>query len=288
MAEKFENKIENLFDPVASKAERYAKGTAIRKTIPRVSHEEWKPAEDRQDPVEILIQTSIGRVESLLPIRYSRMMESPFSFFRGAAAIMAADLAQTPNTGIHLQLCGDCHLMNFGGFATPERKLVFDINDFDETFPGPWEWDLKRLAASFAIAGRWRKFSNKNCKEFAWHVADSYKRHMLDYSTLSALQIWYADIDLADLIEMGEDEEIKEFQQKRIKKASEYTAHEKEFAKMTYQVGDRARIKDDLPLIFHPTGEEGKQIIREVETAHKRYIESLPDDKKVLLSRYFA
>jgi uncharacterized protein (DUF2252 family) len=286
MTEKIVDTNENLFDPVASKAERYAKGTAIRKITPRSIHQEWKPPESRKDPVEILIETSIGRVESLLPIRYSRMMESPFSFFRGAAAIMAADLAQTPNTGIHLQLCGDCHLMNFGGFATPERKLVFDINDFDETFPGPWEWDLKRLSASFAIAGRRRKFSNKNCKEFAWHVADSYKRHMLEYSKLSALQIWYADIDLAELIERNEDEELKEFQQKRIKKASEYTAHEKEFAKLTYQDGARAKIKDDPPLIFHPSGEEGKRIMREVETAHKQYIESLSHEKQVLLSRY--
>jgi len=286
MMTKIEHKSNNLFDPEASKATRFENGAAIRKVTPRSVHQEWNPSEIREDPIEILIKTSIGRVESLLPIRYSRMMESPFAFFRGAAAIMAADLAQTPNTGIHLQLCGDCHLMNFGGFATPERKLVFDINDFDETFPGPWEWDLKRLAASFAIAGRWRKFSEKNCKEFAWHVADSYKRHMLEYSKLSALQIWYADIDLAELIERGEDEEIKEFQHKRIKKASEYTAHEKEFAKMTYQDGSRARIKDDPPLIFHPVGEEGKRIIREAEAAHNRYIESLPDDKKVLLSRY--
>lgn len=286
MMTKIEHKSNNLFDPEASKATRFENGAAIRKVTPRSVHQEWKPSQKREDPIEILIKTSIGRVESLLPIRYSRMMESPFAFFRGAAAIMAADLAQTPNTGIHLQLCGDCHLMNFGGFATPERKLVFDINDFDETFPGPWEWDLKRLAASFAIAGRWRKFSDKNCKEFAWHVADSYKRHMLEYSKLSALQIWYADIDLAKLIERGGDEELKEFQHKRIKKASEYTAHEKEFAKMTYQDGSRARIKDDPPLIFHPEGEEGKRIIREAETAHNRYIESLPDDKKVLLSRY--
>ncbi|WP_264535796.1 DUF2252 domain-containing protein [Flavobacterium sp. N1736] len=286
MDKKHTDIIENLFDPEASKATRFENGVAIRKVTPRSVHQQWNPSENREDPIEILIKTNIGRLENLLPIRYSRMMESPFAFFRGAAAIMAADLAQTPNTGIHLQLCGDCHLMNFGGFATPERKLVFDINDFDETFPGPWEWDLKRLAASFAIAGRWRKFSNKNCKEFAWNVADSYKRHMLEYSKLSALQIWYADIDLAKLIELGADEEIKEFQQKRIKKASEYTAHEKEFAKMTYQDGYRARIKDDPPLIFHPTGEEGKRIIREAEIAHKHYIESLPDDKKVLLSRY--
>ncbi|MDQ1163705.1 DUF2252 domain-containing protein [Flavobacterium sp. SORGH_AS_0622] len=286
MAEEFENRTDTSFDAAASKAERFEKGAAIRKATPRSVHRQLNLTEDREDPVEILIKTSIGRIENLLPIRYSRMMESPFAFFRGAAAIMAADLAHTPNTGIHLQLCGDCHLMNFGGFATPERKLVFDINDFDETYPGPWEWDLKRLAASFAIAGRWKKFSNKTCKEFAWNVADSYKRHMLEYSKLSALQIWYAHIDLAELIEKGEDEEIKSFQQKRIKKAAEYTAHEKEFAKMTYHEGSRARIKDDPPLIYHPTGEEGKRILKEAEIVHKRYIDSLPDDKKVLLNRY--
>ncbi|RKR10079.1 uncharacterized protein (DUF2252 family) [Flavobacterium sp. 90] len=286
MTDEFKESNENRFDPAVSKANRFDQGVAIRKVTPRSVHQEWNPAENREDPVEILIKTSIGRIENLLPIRYSRMMESPFAFYRGAAAIMAADLAQTPSTGIDLQLCGDCHLMNFGGFATPERKLVFDINDFDETFPGPWEWDVKRLAASFVIAGRWRKFTNKVCKEFAWHVADSYKRHMLDYSKLSALQIWYADIDLAELIEKGEDEEIKSFQQKRIKKAAEYTAHEKEFAKMTYQEGSQARIKDDPPLIFHPSGEEGKRILKEAESIHNRYLETLSDEKKVLLSRY--
>ena len=286
MAEKFTDTDDNLFNPAASKAARFDKGVAIRKLVPRSSHAEWSPSENREDPVETLIKTSIGRMENLVPLRYSRMMESPFTFFRGTAAIMAADLKNTPNTGIELQLCGDCHLMNFGGFATPERKLVFDINDFDETFPGPWEWDIKRLATSFVIAGKWKKFPGKICKEFAWHVADSYKRNMLEYSKLSALQIWYADIDLAELIERGDDEEIKEFQQKRLKKASEYTAHEKEFAKMTYMEGTRARIKDEPPLIFHPIGEEWKRLEKEATTIHKRYMETLSDEKKVLLSRY--
>lgn len=281
-----QNDSQNLFDPASSKAERFEKGAEIRKSIARSAHQEWKPSENRRDPVSILMESSEGRIETLLPIRYARMMESPFAFFRGSAAIMAEDLAETSDTGIHLQLCGDCHLMNFGGFATPERKLVFDINDFDETFPGPWEWDLKRLAASFVVAGRWRKFSDKNCKEFAWHVADSYKRHMFDYSHLSALQIWYADIDLSELIEMGDDEEIKKFHQKRIKKASEFSAHEKEFAKMTYQEGKRARIKDDPPLIYHPTLREEEIVLKVAEKAHEIYMQSLPDEKKVLLSRY--
>lgn len=286
MTEKVSDSAESFFDPIASKAERYDIGVALRKDVPRSSHQEWTPPEDREDPINILIKTSDGRIEDLLPIRYRRMIESPFAFYRGAAAIMAADLTHTPNSGMQLQLCGDCHLMNFGGFATPERKLVFDINDFDETFPGPWEWDVKRLATSFAIAGKWRKFSAKECKAFAWHVADSYKRHMLDYSKLSALQIWYADIDLAELIDLGKDEELKEFQQKRIKKAAEYIAHEKEFAKMTYLDGVRARIKDDPPLIYHPSGNEASYTLREAKQVHKRYIESLPEDKQVLLSRY--
>ncbi|KAF2336335.1 DUF2252 domain-containing protein [Flavobacterium daemonense] len=286
MTEKSTDSAESFFDRLASKAERYDNGAAIRKDVPRSSHQKWSPSEDREDPIDILIKTSIGRIEDLLPIRYRRMIESPFAFFRGAAAIMAADLAKTPNTGIQLQLCGDCHLMNFGGFATPERKLVFDINDFDETFPGPWEWDLKRLAASFVIAGKWRKFSTKDCKAFAWHVADSYKRHMFDYSKLSALQIWYADIDLAELIDLGKDDDLKEFQQKRIKKAFESIAHEKEFAKMTYLDGVRAKIKDDPPLIYHPSGAQGGYTFREAKLAHKKYVESLPEDKQVLLSRY--
>ncbi|KIA97753.1 hypothetical protein OA93_12245 [Flavobacterium sp. KMS] len=277
---------ENIFDSGISKAERFAEGKAIRKTTPRSIHSEWKPAKDREDPVAILINTSVGRVESLLPIRYSRMMESPFSFYRGAAAIMAADLKQSRTTGIELQLCGDCHLMNFGGFATPERQLVFDINDFDETLPGPWEWDLKRLATSFTIAARWKNFSPKISKEVARLVAESYKKHMLEYSKLSALQIWYAHIDLADLIDLGSDEEIKQFQKKRLKKAAEYTAHEKEFAKLTYQEGKRARIKDEPPLIYHLTGEEGENMLRQAEAVHKKYIKSLSEDKRILLNRY--
>lgn len=200
MVEKITDIAENILDSQASKAERYSKGAAMRKAVPRSSHKEWKAPKDREDPIEVLVKSSIGRIEDLLPIRYRRMIESPFAFYRGAASIMAGDLASTPISGINLQLCGDCHLMNFGGFATPERKLVFDINDFDETYPGPWEWDVKRLAASFVIAGRWRKFSEKSCKEFAWNVADSYRKRMQEYSKLSALQIWYADIDRKSVV----------------------------------------------------------------------------------------
>ena len=146
--------------------DRYEAGRALRVKCPRESHGQYSPGWDgRPDPVQLLIDSSVGRIESLLPIRYGRMLASPFAFFRGAAVVMSADLAQTASTGYAVQACGDCHLMNFGAFATPERRIVFDINDFDETFPAPWEWDLKRLAASFVIASRHNGHSRSDAKK---------------------------------------------------------------------------------------------------------------------------
>lgn len=269
-----------------SKAERFAAGKQLRQNLARSAHAEWQEHAKRQDPIDILISTSKGRIESLLPIRYGRMMESPFAFYRGAAAIMAADLSGTPDTGLRLQICGDCHLMNFGGFATPERQLVFDINDFDETIPGPWEWDLKRLAASFTIAGRYRNFSDFACKEAAWHLVTSYRENMAEYAKMSALQIWYAYIDLGELIQRGSDEEMKRFHKKRLQKAKEESGHEKEFAKLTYVMEGHARIKDNPPLIYHPSEEEEKELLVRARSAHARYIETLTEERKVLLQRY--
>ena len=145
--------------------ERRAAGKALRDKVSRASHAEWKPPADRQNPIDSLIESSRGRLKELLPIRYGRMIQSPFAFYRGAAAIMAADLAYTPTTEIVVQTCGDCHLMNFGGFATPERRIIFDINDFDETLPAPWEWDIKRLATSFAVAGHHNGFNKEEARE---------------------------------------------------------------------------------------------------------------------------
>src|ERR1700758_2469429 len=140
------------FPAFVSREQRAAAGKELRAKVSRESHAGWQPHKQRPNPVKILMDSSKGRMKELLPIRYGRMLQSPFAFFRGAAAIMAEDVAHTPSTGIRVQACGDCHLVNFGGFATPERRIIFDINDFDETLPAPWEWDLKRLAASFVIA----------------------------------------------------------------------------------------------------------------------------------------
>ena len=176
--------------------ERVARGKAARREVPRSSHAGFTPGEHRPDPVALLEQQAVTRVPELVPIRYGRMLVSPFTFYRGAALIMAADLAGTPRSGITTQVCGDAHLMNFGAFASPERRLEFGINDFDETCPGPWEWDVKRLAASFAIAGRDRGFSTKERTRVLLALLGEYRSSMHRFAALTNLAVWYAHIDV--------------------------------------------------------------------------------------------
>ncbi|HUI97418.1 MAG TPA: DUF2252 family protein [Xanthobacteraceae bacterium] len=167
--------------------ERRARGKALRDDVPREAHGSWKAPKHRRDPVDLLDQSNKGRLPQLVPIRFGRMMQSPFTFYRGAAAIMAADLASTPVSGIRVQACGDAHLMNFGGFATPERRVIFDINDLDETLPAPWEWDVKRLAASIVIAGRDIRLSDSEAARAATAAVCSYRERMYDYAGMRAL-----------------------------------------------------------------------------------------------------
>jgi uncharacterized protein (DUF2252 family) len=183
--------------PHPTVAERVARGKAARKAVPRAAHGGWVPAADRPAPVAVLQAQSADRVPELVPIRYGRMLASPFAFYRGAAAVMAADLATTPTSGIRAQLCGDAHLANFGGFASPGRELVFDINDFDETLPGPWEWDVKRLAASFEIAGRELGFTAKERQAIVLAAVAEYRQAMRVFAGQSNLDVWYARLDVA-------------------------------------------------------------------------------------------
>ena len=162
--------------------ERAAAGKALRDKSPRTQHAIWKKSEARPDPIEILHAGDTDRLQELVPIRYGRMLQSPFTFYRGSAAVMAADLAHTPTTGIKVQACGDCHLMNFGGFATPERNIIFDINDFDETLPAPWEWDVKRLAASIVLAARSIGLSDAKARDCAIACARSYRKRLSDFA----------------------------------------------------------------------------------------------------------
>src|SRR4249919_2851605 len=181
-------------------AERAARGKAQRAEVSRASHGAWEPAAHRPDPVELLEEQAQTRVPELVPIRYGRMLVSPFTFYRGAAYLMASDLASGPRTGLHTQLCGDAHLSNFGGFAAPDRKLVFSLNDFDETLPGPFEWDVKRLVASFAVAGRDRGFDEKQRAEINREVGRSYRESIHTFAAMRNLDIWYSRIDIDDLL----------------------------------------------------------------------------------------
>src|SRR4051812_35754039 len=172
-------------------AERYAAGKALRDKCPRRSHAGWKPPAGRRDAVDMVLDAEKGRMPDLLPLRHGRMVRSAFTFYRGAALTMAADLASTPNSGLRVQCCGDAHLCNFGGFATPERRVIFSINDLDETLPGPWEWDLKRLAASFAIASRDNGLSDSTAKDVVLTCVRTYRDSMAEFSELKTLEIWY-------------------------------------------------------------------------------------------------
>ena len=182
--------------PHPTPAERAAKGKAARAAAPRSAHGEWAPAHDRRDPVELLEEQAASRVPELVPIRYGRMLVSPFTFYRGAAYPMAADLADEPRTGLDVQLCGDAHLSNFGAFAAADRRLVFSINDFDETLPGPFEWDVKRLVASFDVAGRDRGFDAKQRRSVNLEVTRSYREAIRNFAGMTNLELWYSRIDV--------------------------------------------------------------------------------------------
>jgi uncharacterized protein (DUF2252 family) len=178
--------------------ERYAAGKALRVACPRDAHAGWKPPAGRPDPIQTVLAAEKGRVPELLPLRHGRMVRSPFTFYRGSALAMATDLASTPVSGIRVQCCGDAHLSNFGGFATPERKVIFAINDLDETLPAPWEWDVKRLAASFAVAGRDNSFKAKDTRKIVLNSVAAYRTAMREFAQQSLMAVWYAHLDVDD------------------------------------------------------------------------------------------
>jgi uncharacterized protein (DUF2252 family) len=271
--------------PVPSRAELLAAGRELRTKCPRKSHAAWTPPADRADPIQLLEESSQGRIPELLPIRYGRMMQSPFTFFRGAAAVMSADLAQTPATGLRVQACGDCHLLNFGGFATPERRLIFDINDFDETLPGPWEWDVKRLAASFAIACAHNGFDKACRRDAVQTCARSYRECLAEFAQMPALEVWYARIDVEALLPKIADQEARKRVQKQLAKTSAHTVAE-DFPKLVDAVDGNPTIKDHPPLIYHWSGRGTEAFEAQVVEAFGHYRDTLQDDRRVLVNRY--
>jgi uncharacterized protein (DUF2252 family) len=237
--------------PHPSVEERVARGKAARSEVPRSSHARFEPAADRQDPIEHLEQQATTRVPDLVPIRNGRMLASPFAFYRGAAQIMAADLATSPVSGIHTQLCGDAHLSNFGVFASPERRLVFDLNDFDETVPGPWEWDVKRLAASMAVAAHANAFPAKQRTRIVRETVAGYREAMRELAAMRNLEVFYAHLDVDALISRLSDQ-LTDHMRKRADKvlAKAYTSDSmKALSRLTAVVDGEPRIVSDPPLV---------------------------------------
>jgi len=280
-----------------SRAERREKGRALRQQLARTNHGDWTPANDRPDPLSLLQAQDEGRIQQLLPIKYGRMLESPFAFLRGSAAVMAADLAGTPSTGLQTMLCGDAHLSNFGVFATPERRLVFDINDFDEAFPGPWEWDLKRLAASAVVAGRDNGFSEKWCRQLATVVSETYQASMAKFAQAPTLDVWYYHVEVDSVLNAfaTSSKKGRKSAQRMVKKARAHT-HEQTMEKLTHLEDGRHQINSNPPLLvpFREMGlekafseEDLKQITEKtVADTWAQYLDSLPPERRFLLQRY--
>jgi uncharacterized protein (DUF2252 family) len=272
--------------------ERAATGKAAREIAPRSDHGEWEPAADRRDPVELLEEQAASRVPELVPIRYGRMLVSPFTFFRGAAYPMAADLAGAPRTGLQVQLCGDAHLSNLGAFAAPDRRLVFSINDFDETLPGPFEWDVKRLVASFAVAGRDRGFDVKERQTINRAVTRSYREAIRGFSAMSNVDLWYARIDVEEIAaltaQQGSGKQLKRFDRNVAKARSKDSL--KAFAKLTTMVDGEPRIASDPPLIVPiedvASGDRRVELEEFVQGVLRSYRRTLSADRRRLLERY--
>jgi uncharacterized protein (DUF2252 family) len=283
---------EVLVQPNQALADAYSHGRALRRDVPRASHAEWELRTDR-DPVEILRSQAASRVPELVPIRYGRMLASAFAFYRGAAALMSDDLATCPSSGLTVQLCGDAHLANFGGFAAPDRKIVFDLNDFDETLPGPFEWDVKRLAASFAVAARDRGFPEGMDRRLARAVSSSYREGMAAFARMSRLEVWYSRLDTDEMerrwgAQVG-PEGLARFH-KLLGKARRKTSA-RAFSRYT-RVGPDGSLRtlSDPPLVV-PLEDllEGERLSAAkdvIRAAYDQYLQTLGDDKKHLLSGY--
>jgi uncharacterized protein (DUF2252 family) len=275
--------------------ERTAAGKEARKQVPRSSHGAWEPAAGRPDPVELLEEQAVTRVPELVPIRYGRMSVSPFTFFRGAALLMASDLAHTPDSGLKVQACGDAHLSNFGGFASPERELIFDLNDFDETLPAPWEWDVKRLAASVAVAGRAQGFKGAVRRDLLLGCARRYRQAIGRFAGMGNLEVWYSMLSRDVLMQAMSGMKVgrrKEFQSRVEKATAKATTKDsmKAFAKLTTRVEGHLQIISDPPVIVRAVdllpASEADDLQAAMQGLFDEYKATLQDDRRRLLEGY--
>jgi uncharacterized protein (DUF2252 family) len=270
----------------APRNERYEMGKQLRKTCPRSSHAKWEAPVKRRDPLALLLVSEEGRIPDLLPLRHGRMSRSPFTFYRGSAFNMAADLASTPVSGIFVQACGDAHLCNFGGFATPERNIIFSINDLDETLPAPWEWDVKRLASSFVVACRNNNLSESVAREAAMNCVRSYRMNMAAYSEMKILELWHISLTADMMISKLKDPKLITRGSKRVEKERGRSIAEDIFPQLGKGPGKSTFIIDSLPSIFHAEGHTPGEIANAVKEAFELYKQTLPPVYSFLLDRY--
>jgi uncharacterized protein (DUF2252 family) len=272
--------------PVGNFKERHAAGKAMREACPRESHAIWKPAKDRPDPVQLVLEAEEGRLPDLLPLRHGRMVRSPFTFYRGSALAMAHDLASTPTTGVRVQACGDAHLCNFGGFATPERRVIFSINDLDETLPAPWEWDVKRLAASFVVGCRDNGLKDATARDVVETCVRTYRESMAEFSQMKTLDLWYYALGVDELIASIKDPKLRKRGLKRVHKEQVKSRGEEIFPKLAELKGGKPLIKDELPTIFHTKEYPPGVIQQALQDALADYRDTLPPSTQSLLDRY--
>lgn len=288
-------------DPIGTtfdRSQRREAAKALRKTIPLESHGDWQPAENRADPVSLLQAQDKSRLQHLVPIKYGRMLVSPFAYLRGSALVMASDLVDTPVTGFNAQLCGDAHISNFGLFASLERKLIFDVNDFDESILGPWEWDLKRLAASAVVAARGNNFSDKACRRMAYTAADTYRAAMREFAKMGNLEVWYYETSIDVLQNLLSQMSSKKFikQGKKLVKKARSRTQWGAVKKLTRLVDGHRQIIHQPPLIeslretklagLLTAGEEGEVTVQTVMDAWDQYLDSLPAYRRIVLSHF--
>jgi hypothetical protein len=269
-----------------SRDEAYALGKRLRKACPRNSHGDWKPTKGRPDAVQLVLEAEKGRLPELLPLRHGRMARSAFTFFRGAALTMASDLASTPVSGLRVQCCGDAHLCNFGGFATPERRVIFAINDLDETLPAPWEWDVKRLAASFVVASRDNGLSEAVARDAARTAVRAYRESMAEFSEMKTLELWYCAMGADELVAGIKDPTFRKRALARLQKERGRSIAEDVFPKLVEHKGDKPIIKDQLPTIFHLEGHPPGDIQKGLLDALDVYRESLHPATRSVFDRY--
>jgi uncharacterized protein (DUF2252 family) len=269
-----------------TRAEAYAVGKGLRGKCPRDAHAAWRPPQGRPDAVQLVLAAEKGRIGDLLPLRHGRMSRSPFTFFRGAALTMATDLASTRNSGLRVQCCGDAHLSNFGGFATPERRVIFSINDLDETLPAPWEWDVKRLAASFVVACRDNALSDACARVTATLCVRTYRQAMAEFGELETLELWYQALDVDELVAGIKDPAIRRRAVKRLQKERAKSIAHDIFPKLAEQKGTQPLIKDQLPSIFHHADVPPGVIATAVTEMLAGYRDTLTADTQSLLDHY--